>query len=331
MQGCGLEREREEVFFRGADVSGELKDIARALRSCERLYLALFLDGATSFRRVAVVCAVPAVIGVKPCLYTLVSTGCVRCWLLHMPTWVYKCYFCAVYFRNSSLCISAPTFKYCMLFSSLWFQTLSSRENYSAILRETVSLPGFGNDVMSADPQKARQMCYSKTFFIDIGVCKLGSTWSQVCTPSYNLGGDQTSCITDLKAHWSRFTESTVSPNIVNIHLICLSLSLIVFFATAALPFIIMTIVSKPYQRGVYCEDESIRYPLKPDTITHGMLAAVTISCTVIIVSSPTASISPFFSQAALLRIAEVMAKIMESLQDFTHLTTSCAVCSITE
>lgn len=54
----------------------------------------------------------------------------------------------------------------------------------------------------------------------------------------------------------------------------------------AALPFIIMTIVSKPYQRGIYCNDESIMYPLKPDTITHGMLAAVTISCTVIIISS---------------------------------------------
>lgn len=54
----------------------------------------------------------------------------------------------------------------------------------------------------------------------------------------------------------------------------------------AALPFIIMTIVSKPYQRRIYCDDESIMYPLKPDTITHGMLAAVTISCTVIIISS---------------------------------------------
>ncbi|KAJ8419030.1 hypothetical protein AAFF_G00005290 [Aldrovandia affinis] len=54
----------------------------------------------------------------------------------------------------------------------------------------------------------------------------------------------------------------------------------------AALPFVIMTIVFRPYQRGVYCDDESIRYPLKPDTITHGMLAAVTISCTVIIISS---------------------------------------------
>ncbi|XP_042560080.1 phospholipid phosphatase 2-like [Clupea harengus] len=54
----------------------------------------------------------------------------------------------------------------------------------------------------------------------------------------------------------------------------------------AALPFIIMNLVFRPYQRGIYCDDESIRYPLKPDTITHGLLAAVTISCTVIIISS---------------------------------------------
>ncbi|XP_064186430.1 phospholipid phosphatase 2-like [Anguilla rostrata] len=54
----------------------------------------------------------------------------------------------------------------------------------------------------------------------------------------------------------------------------------------AALPFVIMTLVFRPYQRGVYCDDESIRYPLRPDTITHGLLAAVTISCTVIIISS---------------------------------------------
>ncbi|XP_056459904.1 phospholipid phosphatase 2b [Gadus chalcogrammus] len=54
----------------------------------------------------------------------------------------------------------------------------------------------------------------------------------------------------------------------------------------AALPFIVMTIRFQPYHRGVYCDDESIMYPIKPDTITHGLLAAVTISCTVIIVSS---------------------------------------------
>lgn len=62
--------------------------------------------------------------------------------------------------------------------------------------------------------------------------------------------------------------------------------------AAAALPFIIMTIVYKPYQRGVYCDDQSIMYPVKADTITHGMLAAVTISCTVIIVSRRS---DPFF------------------------------------
>uniref|UniRef100_A0A4W5RQD3 Phospholipid phosphatase 2 n=2 Tax=Hucho hucho TaxID=62062 RepID=A0A4W5RQD3_9TELE len=54
----------------------------------------------------------------------------------------------------------------------------------------------------------------------------------------------------------------------------------------AALPFLIMTVVFRPYQRGVYCDDEHIKYPLKPDTITHGLLAAVTISCTVIILAS---------------------------------------------
>ncbi|XP_037530606.1 phospholipid phosphatase 2-like [Nematolebias whitei] len=54
----------------------------------------------------------------------------------------------------------------------------------------------------------------------------------------------------------------------------------------ASLPFIILTIMSKPYQRGIYCDDQSIMYPIKPDTITHGMLAAVTISCTVIIILS---------------------------------------------
>lgn len=81
----------------------------------------------------------------------------------------------------------------------------------------------------------------------------------------------------------SHFTKRTFFPNIV-INVICL-FSCVLVSAPAALPFIIMTIMYKPYQRGIYCDDESIMYPVKPDTITHGMLAAVTISCTVIIVS----------------------------------------------
>ncbi|XP_063002936.1 phospholipid phosphatase 2 [Elgaria multicarinata webbii] len=54
----------------------------------------------------------------------------------------------------------------------------------------------------------------------------------------------------------------------------------------ASLPFIIFTLVNSPYKRGFYCDDTSIRYPYKPDTITHGVMAGVTIPCTVIIVSA---------------------------------------------
>lgn len=71
--------------------------------------------------------------------------------------------------------------------------------------------------------------------------------------------------------------QNTISLNITN--------CILTVFDKAALPFIIMSIVYKPYQRGIYCDDETIMYPNKPDTITHRMLAAVTISSTVIIVS----------------------------------------------
>uniref|UniRef100_A0A3Q2QAE6 Phospholipid phosphatase 2b n=1 Tax=Fundulus heteroclitus TaxID=8078 RepID=A0A3Q2QAE6_FUNHE len=57
-------------------------------------------------------------------------------------------------------------------------------------------------------------------------------------------------------------------------------------FISAALPSIILTMRFKPYQRGIYCDDESIMYPVKSDTITRSMIAAVTICCTVIIICS---------------------------------------------
>ncbi|XP_009707846.1 PREDICTED: LOW QUALITY PROTEIN: lipid phosphate phosphohydrolase 2-like [Cariama cristata] len=53
----------------------------------------------------------------------------------------------------------------------------------------------------------------------------------------------------------------------------------------ASLPFIILTLVNSPYKRGFYCNDDSIRYPYKADTITHGLMAGVTITCTVVIIS----------------------------------------------
>lgn len=53
---------------------------------------------------------------------------------------------------------------------------------------------------------------------------------------------------------------------------------------TASLPFIILTLVNAPYKRGFYCGDDSIRYPYRPDTITHGLMAGVIITATVILV-----------------------------------------------
>ncbi|KAM6466246.1 phospholipid phosphatase 2 [Liasis olivaceus] len=54
----------------------------------------------------------------------------------------------------------------------------------------------------------------------------------------------------------------------------------------ASLPFAILSLVNSPYKRGFYCDDTSIHYPYKSDTITHGVMAGVTISCTVLIISA---------------------------------------------
>uniref|UniRef100_A0A1D5QAL3 Phospholipid phosphatase 2 n=1 Tax=Macaca mulatta TaxID=9544 RepID=A0A1D5QAL3_MACMU len=55
---------------------------------------------------------------------------------------------------------------------------------------------------------------------------------------------------------------------------------------TASLPFAILTLVNAPYKRGFYCGDDSIRYPYRPDTITHGVMAGVTTTATVVLVSA---------------------------------------------
>lgn len=81
-----------------------------------------------------------------------------------------------------------------------------------------------------------------------------------------------------------------------------------------------MTIVFKPYQRGVYCDDESIMYPVKPDTITHGMLAAVTISCTVIIVGFPQNISLPAPLTGSFITDHLSKARIVESLQSFNNI-----------
>lgn len=52
----------------------------------------------------------------------------------------------------------------------------------------------------------------------------------------------------------------------------------------ASLPFVTLSLHAKPRIRGFYCDDESIKYPYKGDTISHWTMAAVIIpSCIIII------------------------------------------------
>ncbi|XP_042175443.1 phospholipid phosphatase 2-like isoform X1 [Oncorhynchus tshawytscha] len=59
---------------------------------------------------------------------------------------------------------------------------------------------------------------------------------------------------------------------------------LCVFFA--ALPSAVLTLMFSPYQRGIYCDDESIRYPYRRDTISHRAMAAVTIPSSIVIITT---------------------------------------------
>lgn len=54
----------------------------------------------------------------------------------------------------------------------------------------------------------------------------------------------------------------------------------------AGLPSIILTVMFSPYQRGIYCDDESISYPYKRDTISHRAIAAVLITCSIAIITT---------------------------------------------
>uniref|UniRef100_A0A8C7MEI6 Phospholipid phosphatase 1 n=1 Tax=Oncorhynchus kisutch TaxID=8019 RepID=A0A8C7MEI6_ONCKI len=52
------------------------------------------------------------------------------------------------------------------------------------------------------------------------------------------------------------------------------------------LPFVILTPQHNPFNRGFFCNDESIRYPLKEDTISYQLLGGVMIPFTLIVVVS---------------------------------------------
>ncbi|XP_039623654.1 phospholipid phosphatase 2-like [Polypterus senegalus] len=52
---------------------------------------------------------------------------------------------------------------------------------------------------------------------------------------------------------------------------------------SSGLPFLIMTIIHRPYIRGFFCSDESIQYPVKPDTISNTLLSLSSIGITAVI------------------------------------------------
>nr|XP_061804347.1 phospholipid phosphatase 1-like [Nerophis lumbriciformis] len=50
------------------------------------------------------------------------------------------------------------------------------------------------------------------------------------------------------------------------------------------LPFVILTPQHSPFKRGFFCDDDSIRYPLKEDTISYQLLGGVMIPFTLIVI-----------------------------------------------
>ncbi|XP_029301122.1 phospholipid phosphatase 1 isoform X2 [Cottoperca gobio] len=50
----------------------------------------------------------------------------------------------------------------------------------------------------------------------------------------------------------------------------------------AGLPFIILTLQHSPFRRGFFCNDDSIKFPLKEDTISYQLLGGVMIPVTIL-------------------------------------------------
>lgn len=68
-------------------------------------------------------------------------------------------------------------------------------------------------------------------------------------------------------------------------HYFCLPLLCLCFFLVVGLPFAILTMQHAPYKRGFFCNDDSIKYPLKDDTISYQLLGGVMIPLTLLTVS----------------------------------------------
>ncbi|XP_017263257.1 phospholipid phosphatase 1 isoform X2 [Kryptolebias marmoratus] len=56
----------------------------------------------------------------------------------------------------------------------------------------------------------------------------------------------------------------------------------VVCLVLVGLPFAILNIQHRPFRRGFFCNDESIKYPLKEDTISYQLLGGVMIPVTIL-------------------------------------------------
>ncbi|XP_051039030.1 phospholipid phosphatase 1 isoform X2 [Phodopus roborovskii] len=63
----------------------------------------------------------------------------------------------------------------------------------------------------------------------------------------------------------------------------------------AGLPFAILTSRHTPFQRGVFCNDESIKYPYREDTIPYALLGGIIIPFSIIVMIAGE-SLSVYFS-----------------------------------
>ncbi|XP_063151728.1 phospholipid phosphatase 1 isoform X2 [Candoia aspera] len=58
----------------------------------------------------------------------------------------------------------------------------------------------------------------------------------------------------------------------------------VVCVVLAGLPFAILTMRGVPFKRGLFCNDESIQYPYKDDTISYQLLAGIIVPLDVIVI-----------------------------------------------
>jgi len=58
----------------------------------------------------------------------------------------------------------------------------------------------------------------------------------------------------------------------------------VVLVALAWIPLILLNTVAKPFERGFYFDDESIRYPYKTDTVTSATLYAVGATIVIVVI-----------------------------------------------